>query len=501
MESQNVHDNGGVDIEKKGSFDVTQAPGPPSEEEGVQTGWWKQVTSFGVELRGIEPVPVEQRTDTRAVNIFSLWWTLSLSLLPITTGLVGTLFMGLSLKAACLVILFFNLLGGIPPAAFGILGPKTGMRQLVQARYSFGLYFVAVASVMSMATATGWAIVSTIVAGQTLSAVSGGSLSWNVGIVIISVVSLAIAFMGYKVVHTYERWAWIPSLVAILFATGCGGRLLSNQAPTAPATAQGVLSFACTVTAYTMTWATMASDFSVYITPDTSKIRLFTYTYCGILIPTIPLMCLGAAIGGAVPSYDSWLEAFDAGSTGGVMLEMMNSTGGFGKFVAVVLAFSLMGNISGTLYAITVQFQILLPLFARVPRYVFAVVVTGVIIGTAIPVSHTLIESLENFLGVIAYWAAVFIGVVGTEFLYFRGGDFRSYDHSTWNVGGKLPPGFAAVGAVTIPFGLIVPCMAQAWYTGPVGEKTGDIGYEVGMVLSILTYLVLRTLEKRWFGR
>lgn len=189
----------------------------------------------------------------------------------ITTGLVGTLFMGLSLKAACLVILFFNLLGGIPPAAFGILGPKTGMRQLVQARYSFGLYFVAVASVMSMATATGWAIVSTIVAGQTLSAVSGGSLSWNVGIVIISVVSLAIAFMGYKVVHTYERWAWIPSLVAILFATGCGGRLLSNQAPTAPATAQGVLSFACTVTAYTMTWATMASDFSVYITPDTSK--------------------------------------------------------------------------------------------------------------------------------------------------------------------------------------------------------------------------------------
>lgn len=82
MESQNVHDNGGVDIEKKGSFDVTQAPGPPSEEEGVQTGWWKQVTSFGVELRGIEPVPVEQRTDTRAVNIFSLWWTLSLSLLP-----------------------------------------------------------------------------------------------------------------------------------------------------------------------------------------------------------------------------------------------------------------------------------------------------------------------------------------------------------------------------------------------------------------------------------
>lgn len=212
-------------------------------------------------------------------------------------------------------------------------------------------------------------------------------------------------------------------------------------------------------------------------------------------------MCLGAAIGGAVPSYESWLAAFDAGSTGGVMLEMMTSTGGFGKFVAVVLAFSLLGNIAGTLYAITVQFQILLPVFARVPRYVFAVIVTGVIIGTAIPVSHTLIVSLENFLGVIAYWAAVFIAVVGTEFLYFRKGDFLSFDHSIWNVRSKLPPGFAAVGAVTIPFGLIVPCMAQAWYTGPIGKKTGDIGYEVGFVLSVMVYIPLRTVEKRLFGR
>ncbi|KIW20518.1 hypothetical protein PV08_01093 [Exophiala spinifera] len=499
MEFQHAHDNG-IDIEKKGSFDVTQAQTPPSEE-ATQTGWWKQFTSYGVELRGIEPVPVEQRTDTRTFSIFSLWWTFSVNLLPITTGLVGTLYMGLSLKAACLVILFFNLLGGLPPAAFSILGPKTGMRQLVQSRYSFGLYFVAIASIMSMATATGWAIVSTVIAGQTLSAVSGGSLSWNVGIVIISVASLVVAFMGYKVVHAYERWAWIPALVAILFATGCGGHLLANQAPTAPVTAQGVLSFACTVSSFTMTWAIMASDFSVYVTPDASKARLFAYVYCGLLVPTIPLMCLGAAIGGAIPSFESWTAAMDEGSTGGVMLEMMESTGGFGKFVAVVLAFSLLGNIGGTLYAITVQFQILLPLFARVPRYVFAVVVTGVVIGTAVPVSHTLLVSLENFLGVIAYWAAVFIGVVGTEFLYFRGRDFASYDHAIWNVASRLPPGFAAVGAVTVPFALIVPCMAQAWYTGPIGKKTGDIGYEVGLVLSVLVYIPLRTWEKRTFGR
>lgn len=218
-------------------------------------------------------------------------------------------------------------------------------------------------------------------------------------------------------------------------------------------------------------------------------------------MPTIPLMCLGAAIGGAVPSIESWGEAFDLGSTGGVMLEMMHSAGGFGKFVAVILAFSLLGNIAGTVYAITVQFQILLPFFAHIPRYLFAIVVTAIFIGTAIPVSHNLETSLENFLGLIAYWAAVFVATVGTEFLYFRKGDFLSYDHAIWNVGSKLPLGLAALGGVIIPFGLIVPCMAQTWYVGPIGKKTGDIGFEVGFVLSILVYIPLRTLEKRLVGR
>ena len=153
----------------------------------------------------------------------------------------------------------------------GILGPQTGMRQVVQARYSFGLYAVIIVALMNLATAVGWSIVSAIIAGETLSAVSGGSLSWDLGIVIASVVSLVIAFLGYKVVHTYERWAWIPALIAILITVGCGGHRLKNQAPTEPATAAGVLTYGCAVTSFTMTWATMVSDFCVYIHPSVPK--------------------------------------------------------------------------------------------------------------------------------------------------------------------------------------------------------------------------------------
>ncbi len=409
--------------------------------------------------------------------------------------------MGLSLEAASLVILCFTLVAGVAPAVMGLLGPTTGMRQIIQSRYSFGLYAVFLVALCNLATTVGWSIVATILAGETLSAVSGGGLSWDLGIVIVSVVSLAIAFMGYRVVHTYERYAWIPALVAIVVATGCGGHLLAEQAPAAPATAGAVLSFGCVIASFTLTWATMASDFAVYVHPGVSKPRLFAYVYAGLVVPAVPLMVLGAAMGGAVPSVPAWSAAFAQGSTGGVMLAMLAPAGGFGKFVAVVIAFSLVGNIAGTMYAITMQFQALLPWCARVPRYVFAVLTTAIVIGAAIPISASLEESLENFLGVISYWGAIYVAIVGTEYLWFRGARPENLDPAIWDDGRQLPLGAAAVASVFIPFGLIVPCMSETWYTGPIAKTTGDIGFEAGFVVCVLSYLVLRTLEKRVMGR
>jgi purine-cytosine permease-like protein len=56
----------------------------------------------------------------------------------IITGMAGTLSYGLRLRDASLVILFFSMLCTIPPAYLSTLGPKTGLRQMIQARFSFG---------------------------------------------------------------------------------------------------------------------------------------------------------------------------------------------------------------------------------------------------------------------------------------------------------------------------------------------------------------------------
>jgi hypothetical protein len=43
----------------------------------------RKAAAFGrVEIRGITPIPVKERTVTRTVNVFTLWWSMNTNILP-----------------------------------------------------------------------------------------------------------------------------------------------------------------------------------------------------------------------------------------------------------------------------------------------------------------------------------------------------------------------------------------------------------------------------------
>lgn len=229
--------------------------------------------------------------------------------------------------------------------------------------------------------------------------------------------------------------------------------------------------------------------------------RVFLYTYSGLLIPNILLMTLGAAVAGAIPNNPAWQEQYDKYLVGGALAGMLSPAGSFGKFVLVILALTLLGNTCGTFYAVTLNFQTLLPVLARVPRYVFSILSTAIIIAVAIAAVDDFFESLENFASLIGYWSAAFVGIVTTEHIVFRKMKYDSYDHAIWKDASKLPLGIAAISAGVMCFGLVVPVMDQVWWQGPLAKKTGDIGFEVAFVLSALLYIPFRYAEKRFSGR
>ncbi|KAK3308767.1 permease for cytosine/purines, uracil, thiamine, allantoin-domain-containing protein [Chaetomium strumarium] len=489
--------------------------GPEQNPDGGQTapapavGRWARTrelllkaATFGrVEVRGITPIPVKERNVSQTVNIFTLWWSMNTNILGITFGMLAPVY-GLNLRDSSLVILFFTLLTTILPAYLSTWGPKIGMRQMLQARYSFGRYLVSIPVLLNLATLTGFCVIMAVVGGQCLSAVADGNLSVTVGIVLTAVLTLGISFCGYRVLHSFERYAWISALISIIVAVGCGGRDLHKQVVyDAPPPASSVLNFGMIVASYMIPWACLSSDFTTYLKPDTPPSKIFVYSFVGLATPTVLLMVLGSAIGNAIPNVPEWQAGYDQNLVGGVLAAMLRPAGGFGKFLVVVLSFSLLGNLAATSYSVTLNLQLLLPFLVKVPRYLFSIVFAAIVIPVAIRAASDFFVNLENFVALIAYWTSAFLAVVLVEHFVFRKGDCAAYDPDAWNDARRLPWGVAALGAGVLSMGLVVPSMAQVWWTGPIAETTGDIGFEVAFALSAVLYVPLRWAERRLTGR
>ncbi|KAH7882476.1 permease for cytosine/purines, uracil, thiamine, allantoin-domain-containing protein [Phlebopus sp. FC_14] len=502
-----------VDVEKdsairteSGEHDVFQA----TEKTGWSNHpWARALLSWGVEERGIDPVPYEQRKDNQFFKIFFVWFSMNFNILSFSSGTLGPIVFGLGVRDSCLVILFFNVISCALPAYFRFFhnpsrqrntwGPLTGMRQMVHSRYSFGYYGIIVPTVLNLIGLCGFNILNIILGGQALSSVSSDNMSWTVGIVIVAVISLLISFMGYKVLNWYERIAWFPVLVAFLVALGLGGKNLYNAPPAEPATAAAVLSFASVIAGFVITFSAMASDFTMYYEPTVSSHKIFWYSYLGYVVPIVLLQCLGAAAVMAAPNVPSWNEGYGAGgNVGGLLEAMLSPVGNFGKFLTVLLSLSVTGNIAATLYSICFNFQVLIPSLSKVPRYIFSIVGTAIALPLAIAGAHRFYETLTNFLSLIGYWASAYGAILLVEHFYFRRGDFGSYDHADWDASGRLPWGAAAVAAGILSFGLIIPCMDQVWFQGPIGITTGDIGFEVAFPLAGILYVPLRKLELKY---
>ena len=130
--------------------------------------------------------------------------------------------------------------------------------------------------------------------------------------------------------------------------------------------------------------------------------------------------------------------------------------------------------------------------------------INACLFDSVVPISivgaHRFYDTITNFLGLIGYWAALYIAIIMTEHLYFRKNDFSLYDVTAWNIPKRLPSGIAAVTAGVLSFAVVIPFMNQVWFTGPIARTTGDIGFEVAFAVSGLLYLPLRWIEIRWRG-
>lgn len=112
----------------------------------------------------------------------------------LTAGTLGPVLFGLTFRDSTLTIIFFNLFSCAVPAYFATFGPRLGMRQMTMARYSYGYFGAILPALLNLVSFIGFCAINAIAAGQVLAAINPGSISINVGIVIVAVVSMVISF-------------------------------------------------------------------------------------------------------------------------------------------------------------------------------------------------------------------------------------------------------------------------------------------------------------------
>lgn len=324
-------------------------------------------------------------------------------------GLLAQKLFFLGFTDACLVCLFFNLIGIIPVCYFSTFGPRFGLRQMVLSRFWFGWHGVKIIAVFNMLACLGWSAVNSIVGAQLINAVNN-DVPGFAGILIISFCTLGVTFFGYKIVHAYEFYSWIPTTIIFIIILGVfahSGAWVNIPMGVGTSELGSVLSFGSVVYGFATGWTSYAADYTVYQPSNQSRIKVFFAVWIGLIIPLLFTEMLGIAIMTATTinnGNNKYADGYAVSKTGGLLgAVLFEPLGGFGKFCLVVLALSIIANNCPNIYSVGLTIQVLGGrLTQRVPRFVWTAVGTAVYIAIAIPgYSHfeSVLENFMNFIG------------------------------------------------------------------------------------------------------
>jgi len=462
-----------------------------------------------IEQRGIERVPEDERTDTNGVlNVGTMWLAANMVVSSFAIGALATPVFFLGFVDSILTILFFNLLGIFPVAFFSTFGPVFGFRQMVLSRFFFGFYGVKIIAVLNILACIGWSSVNTIVGAQLLHAVNSDVPGFG-GVIIIAAATFLVTLFGYKVVHAYEFWSWIPCFIIFLIVLGefaHSGKFSNLPMGVGSSEAGSVLSFAASVFGFATGWTSYAADYTCYQPKTISRTKVFISTYCGLAFPLLFTQFLGAAVMTASVNTPEYAEGYATSGIGGLLAAVLfPPLGKFGQFCLVILALSIVANNCPNIYSVSLSMQVLARFTARVPRFVWTLLGTCCYVAIAIPGYSHFESVLENFMLVIAYWLAIYEGVSLTEHFVFKKG-VLGYTPEDYMTPSRLPPGFAAIGAFCFGVFGAVMGMSQVWFIGPIGKHIGgpyggDIGFELAFAFTAISYLVLRKIELKHFRR
>ncbi len=439
-----------------------------------------------LEVHTIEQIPSGERHGS-VNSLLSLWFISNAQVLVVTFGF-AIVALGLSFPMSVLAIVLGVALGTPIMAYHSAQGPKLGVPQMIQSRAQFGLYGGSLPTFVAFLMYIAFVILGSTVRGPSTASLLHVGPNW--GIVIFNVAALAIVWIGYDLIHRYNRVLSI--LTALLFvallirlATSFAGHLVTYHT-----TGNGVVNFMLGVTIAAtnqITWAPYVSDYSRYLPEDTSVSR------------AVWLTGVGAAFGGAFSMIIGALAGFLAMSqvstdTAGYLAGVFH--GGNVLLLLVLLLGALPGQLESIYGAFLTGYTTVSPsgLLGRPVPLRLAVTVGIAALSSAVAIlAHGSLVTFIVDLSVIALdllipWTAINL----TDFYLVRrgrydvGGFFRSDVYGTVN--------WRTIGVYLASFGIELLFTHPTFFEGPIASLMGgaDVSWLVGFMVASGLYLLVR---------
>ncbi|KAK6205436.1 uncharacterized protein RJT21DRAFT_15853 [Scheffersomyces amazonensis] len=499
-----------------------------------------KLDSLGVETRGIERIePYERSTNKmkQLISVIGLWLSACGGLSSMSSFFLGPLLFDLGLRNTLISGLIGQAVGCAIAAYCSLMGPRSGCRQMVGARFLFGWWFVKLVSLVSIIGVMGWSVVNSVVGGQILASISNGKIPLIVGIIIIAVISLAVAIGGIKQLLKVETLLSLPVNFAFLLLYIVASKkfdyLTLEDAITDVAVIRGNwLTYFSLCYSITSTWGSIASDYYILFPEDSPDLQIFCITFFGILIPTTFVGVAGLLIGNVALTYEPWGNAYAAYGMGGLLNEAFKPWGGGGKFLLIMIFLSLISNNILNTYSAAFGIQLSGRVMAKIPRWIWAFIVTAIYLVCALVGRNKFATILSNFLPMVGYWISMYFIILLEENTIFRTDKFKylytkefphdedettserdyivtrqskvnkHYNFKIWNDYDKLTHGLAASASFVIGATGAAVGMSQTYWTGPIAKEVGgDVAMWLCMGFSGLVFPVLRYFELKKYGR
>lgn len=463
---------------------------------------------LNAEIRGIERVPEEKRVDRSWLSPLTMFLSPNLSISALSTGMLGPMYYALDFRTCVLCIVFISILGAVPVGLFAVFGAKFGLRQQILSRYFTGNIMGRVFALFNVISCIGWNAINILPAVQILVSMGSNFPAWAGCLIFVAITSI-LAFFGYKTIHLYERWSWIPNLAVyfvIIARLTMSHNFVWGTMDSGAAEAGNVLSFITTIFGFVAGWSPSAADYFVYMPSDTAPWKIFLSMVIGLSIPSIFTFTLGAACAMGTQSNAAWMTAYSDNSVGGLVNEIVvvNNLHGFGKFCLVLLSLSAIANNLPGSYSLALAAQAIWSPLAKFPRLGWCVIGNFVSLALAIPAYYVFEEAMSNFLSIISYNVSIYLGITLAEHFIYRKG-FRGYDVTNFDNRSTLPVGIAGVVGFLFGVASTVLSMNQTWYQGVIAklfsESGGDVSFEFNIVCSFVGYNLVRPFELKYFGR